>query len=256
MCVRSSHLCVHIRACVCVCVCGLCGSCLVHLQHPCFIFEGGEEDRNKGEEAKTKTLDFYYVSLQRMQRYKDDSVHAREDGQGPAECALSARPHPPWAPTRAAHGTSTAQCTCWGWGGGRASLGKEGHRWGRARTGGFAYISGMAQPLDGEGQFPIESMAGPVDPGCQSPPSQGLVAYATAVSPCPSWREVRGDSQGIDCPQIPQPCKMGVTHVLLAPQDSAGHWLGGHRSSLGLASPSHPALAPTLPGTCLWPSHP
>lgn len=37
---------------------------------------------------------------------------------------------------------------------------------------------------------------------------------------------------------------------------SAGHWLGGHRSSLGLASPSHPALAPTLPGTCLWPSHP
>lgn len=38
--------------------------------------------QKKGEEAEAKTLDFYYISLQRMQRYKDTRVHTREDGQG------------------------------------------------------------------------------------------------------------------------------------------------------------------------------
>ena len=87
---------------------------LARLQNPHLILEVGEEGRKKREEAETKTVNFYYVSLQRMQRYKDDSAHARKDGQGLAECALSARPRPLWAPTRAAHGTATAQCACWG----------------------------------------------------------------------------------------------------------------------------------------------
>lgn len=104
------------------CVWSLGSSHLAHLQSQHLILEAGEEGRKKREEAETKTVNFYYVSLQRMQRYKDDSVHARKDGQGLAKCALSARPRPLWAPTRAAHGTSTAQCTCWG--GGRASLGR------------------------------------------------------------------------------------------------------------------------------------
>lgn len=164
------------------CVWSLGGSHLAHLQNRHLILEAGEEGRKKREEAETKTVNFYYVSLQRMQRYKDDSVHARKDGQGLAECALSARPRPLWAPTRAAHGTSTAQCTCWG---GAEPAWGEGHRWDRAGTGGFAYISGTAQLLEGEGQFPAEGVAGSADLSCQSPPSRSPVASATAVSPCP-----------------------------------------------------------------------
>ena len=164
-----------------------------------------------------KTLDFYYVSLQRMQRYTDDSVHAREDGQGPAECALSARPHPPWAPTRAAHGTSTAQCTCWGWGQSQP----EGKR-DMSGTGlGLAGLHISVVPPSSwrgrrsfqrrawRGQWTLTAKALPSGVWWQMPQLCPLV---------PGWQEVRNDRLGIDYPQIPQPCKMGATQVSLAPR--------------------------------------
>lgn len=76
-----------------------------------------------------------------------------EDRQGLAECALSRPPQP-------ATGTHThgpwdihSRVNMLGVGvGGRASLGTEGHRWGRAQTDEFAYIRSATQPP--WGQFP------------------------------------------------------------------------------------------------------
>lgn len=100
------------------------------------------------------------------------------------------------ASTHTAHRTSTAECTCWG---GRASLGTEGHRQGRAPTRGFAYISDATQPL--RGQFPGEGTAGPMDLSCQSPPG-GKGHNTVPLSPVGKRSEVT-DRLGWDGHQLP-----------------------------------------------------
>lgn len=141
--------------------------------------EGGAQI--KEEEPVTKTLDFYYVSLQRMQRYKDKSGHARGWGRDGRVC-----PEPP-APAR--YGRPQSWPTGRPWQsihagvGGEPAWAQRGTGGNRARTGGFAYISGAAQPLGGS--FLLRGTAGPVDFGCQSPLSPGLLAKAMAKSPCP-----------------------------------------------------------------------
>lgn len=56
------------------------------------------------KETEAKTSGFYYISLQRVQRYKEKSVQVREDGQGPAKGALSCPPCPLQWPARKAAG--------------------------------------------------------------------------------------------------------------------------------------------------------
>lgn len=134
-----------------------------------------------------------------MQRYKDKSVHAR--GQ-----AGAGRVHPE-LPAPARHGHPHARpmdihSRVYMLGGGRASLGTVGQRWGRAQTNGFAYIRSATQPLGGSSGVGI-ARGGAMDLRCQSLPSQGLMREAMAVSPCPSGEEVRSDRLGWAGHQLP-----------------------------------------------------
>lgn len=165
---KGSCQCAHIR--VCVCVCGgapMCGSHQVYLTRSMFHPQCGVRSRKKGEEAETKTLDFYYVSLQRMQRYKDKSVHAREDGQGPAECALSRPPPPAMGTQPTAHGTSTAECTCWG--GGQSQPGDRGTQ---AEQGSDQQVC-IYQWCRPGGQFSMAGHSGVSGPWLPKPPFSG-----------------------------------------------------------------------------------
>lgn len=219
---------------------------LVRLQNPHLILEAGEEGRKKREEAETKTVNFYYVSLQRMQRYKDDSAHARKDGQGLAECALSARPRPLWAPTRAAHGTATAQCACWG---GQSQPGQRDTGGTGPGLEGLHISVVLPSSWKGKGSFLWRAWQGQWTSAAKALPPEVWWQVPQLCPLVPSWQEVRNDRLGIDCPQIPQPCERRATHVSGSWEQGAGCWSVGQkvgRAAWNQLLTSSPCLLPCL----------
>lgn len=122
----------------------------------------------KEEEAQTKTLGFYYISLQRAQKYKEAS--APEGGAGGRACPE--QPDPPTAvPMRTVHRHPQRSAHA----GGRASLGTGRGMWNQP----FAYIKGAPQPMASFFQ-----LRGEMGPEKQEP---GLWSYGHSpvlMSPC------------------------------------------------------------------------
>lgn len=140
--VKGTHLCVHIHACMYEAPTRY--TCDTH----CFISGLEKEGRKKGRRQRRKHwvfISFHYKGCKGTKT----KASTPEDRQGPAECALSRPPQPatgthtrgPWDIHSRVYMLGVGRC--------RASLGTEGHRWGRAQTNGFAYIRSAAQPLGG-----------------------------------------------------------------------------------------------------------